>query len=106
MHFVFEIGLQIGLLYYVLCIVTNKTIFCIVLEYLWLLLLLLLQSLPESPYLLEEIANQVSEESSSEVKLQLLTAVMKMFFRRPPECQEMLGRLLEFVIGTIYYIYF
>ena len=98
MHFIFEIGLQIGLL--LLCIMHSYQQSRIVLEYLRLLLLLL-QSLPESPYLLEEIANQVSEESSSEVKLQLLTAVMKMFFRRPPECQEMLGRLLEFVIGTI-----
>lgn len=56
------------------------------------------ESLPDSPYLLEDIVNQVGEEPSSEVKLQLLSAVMKMFFKRPPECQEMLGRLLEFVI--------
>ena len=31
--------------------------------------------------------------------MQLLAAVMKLFFKRPPECQMMLGRLLEFVIG-------
>lgn len=43
--------------------------------------------------------NDVSEEASSEVKLQLLTAVMKMFMKRPPECQDMLGRLLEHTIG-------
>ena len=43
--------------------------------------------------------NSVSDESSSGVKLQLLSAVMKLFFKRPPECQEMLGRLLEHAIG-------
>lgn len=58
-----------------------------------------LQSLTESPYLLEEIVNKVGDESSFEVKLQLLSAVMKLFFKRPPECQEMLGRLLEYFIG-------
>ena len=40
----------------------------------------------------------VSEESSL-VKLHLLTAAMKLFFKRPPECQEMLGRLLEYAVG-------
>lgn len=48
---------------------------------------------------MEDIINKMDEESSVEVKLQLLTATMKMFFKRPPECQEMLGRLLEYVIG-------
>ena len=49
--------------------------------------------------MLEEIVKSVSEESSSSVKLQLLSAVMKLFFKRPPECQEMLGTLLEHSIG-------
>ena len=49
--------------------------------------------------MLEEVVKGVSEESSSSVKLQLLSAVMKMFFKRPPECQEMLGTLLEHSIG-------
>ena len=49
--------------------------------------------------MLEEVVKSVSEESSSLVKLQLLSAVMKMFFKRPPECQEMLGALLEHSIG-------
>ena len=59
------------------------------------------QSLPNAPYMLEEVVNSVSEESSSSVKLQLLSAVMKMFFKRPPEVQEMLGRLLEHSIGKL-----
>ena len=58
------------------------------------------QSLPHTPYMLEEVVKSVSEESSSSVKLQLLSAVMKMFFKRPPECQDMLGRLLEHSIGN------
>ncbi len=45
-----------------------------------------------------------SEESSSLVKLALLTAVAKMFFKRPPECQEMLGRLLEHSIGEAVFV--
>ena len=57
------------------------------------------QSLPNTPYVLEELVNNVADEASSEVKLQLLTAVMKMFMNRPPECQDMLGRLLEHAIG-------
>jgi AP-4 complex subunit beta-1 len=56
------------------------------------------ENLPNTPYVLEELVNNVSEEASSEVKLQLLTAVMKMFMKRPPECQDMLGRLLEHAI--------
>ncbi|XP_003383030.1 PREDICTED: AP-4 complex subunit beta-1-like [Amphimedon queenslandica] len=56
------------------------------------------ESLDESPYILEDIINNISGESSLEVKLQLLSATMKMFFKRPPECQEMLGRLLEYCI--------
>ncbi|XP_064391971.1 uncharacterized protein LOC135339670 [Halichondria panicea] len=53
------------------------------------------ESLAQTPYLLEEAVDHVVEEPSSLVKLSLLTAVTKMFFKRPPECQEMLGRLLE-----------
>ncbi len=58
-----------------------------------------MQSLPNTPYILEEVVNGISEESSSDVKLQLLSAVVKMFFKRPPECQDILGRLLEHAIG-------
>ena len=61
--------------------------------------LLLFQHLPNTPYVLEEVVGGVVDEPSSEVRLQLLSAVMKMFFKRPPECQEMLGRLLEHSIG-------
>lgn len=59
----------------------------------------ILQNLPNTPYVLEELVNNIADEASSMVKLLLLTAVMKMFMKRPPECQEMLGRLLEHAIG-------
>ncbi len=58
-----------------------------------------MQSLPDTPYILEEVVNGISEESSSDVKLQLLSAVMKMFFKKPPECQDILGRLFQYTIG-------
>ena len=60
------------------------------------------QNLPNTPYVLEELVDNVCEEASSAVKLQLLTAVMKMFMKRPPECQEMLGRLLEHAVGQCF----
>ena len=45
------------------------------------------------------MVNHIEEESSSAVKLQLLTATMKLFFKRPAECQHTLGRLLEHAVG-------
>lgn len=38
------------------------------------------------------------EESSIEVKLSLLNATVRLFFKRPPEVQAMLGRLLTFAL--------
>lgn len=56
------------------------------------------QSIPNSPYLLEPLVDKIASEQSAEVKLQLLTATMKLFFKKPPECQHMLGRLLKFCV--------
>ncbi|KAJ7388934.1 AP-4 complex subunit beta-1 [Desmophyllum pertusum] len=56
------------------------------------------QSIPDSPYMLEPLVNKIASEQSAEVKLQLLTATMKLFFKKPPECQDMLGRLLKFCV--------
>lgn len=56
------------------------------------------QSIPDSPYLLEPLVDRIASEQSAEVKLQLLTATMKLFFKKPPECQDMLGRLLKFCV--------
>jgi hypothetical protein len=46
-------------------------------------------------------ADAYSEESSVEVKMQLLTAAMKLFFKRPPEMQSMLGRLLAAAVEDV-----
>lgn len=42
-------------------------------------------TVPETPYLLETCIESYEEESSTEIKLHLLTAALKLFFRRPPE---------------------
>ena len=57
-----------------------------------------LQHMDDAPYMLEEAVNSLPCDSST-VMLQLLTSVMKVFFKRAPECQEMLGRLLEHCIS-------
>jgi len=55
----------------------------------------------EAPYMLEPIIDSYSEESSVHVKLHTLTAAMKIFFKRAPEVQLMLGRLLLKAVGDI-----
>ena len=55
----------------------------------------------EAPYMLERIIHRYDEETSVLIKLQLLTATMKLFFKRPPEMQLMLGRLLELVLNEV-----
>ena len=55
----------------------------------------------DAPYLLEGIIRDYEQEQSSEVKLQLLSAVVKTFFRRAPETQKMLGRLMELAISDV-----
>lgn len=49
----------------------------------------------EAPYLLETLIDDFDEQPSREVKAQVLTAAMKLFFARPAEMQHMLGRLLS-----------
>eukprot|EP00697_Spironema_sp_BW2_P005957 gnl/Spiro4/18304_TR9789_c0_g1_i2.p1 gnl/Spiro4/18304_TR9789_c0_g1~~gnl/Spiro4/18304_TR9789_c0_g1_i2.p1 ORF type:complete len:804 (+),score=273.56 gnl/Spiro4/18304_TR9789_c0_g1_i2:34-2412(+) len=53
------------------------------------------QAIDDAPYILEPLIDNFSEESSSMVKLQLISSAMKLFFKRPPEMQKMLGRLLQ-----------
>lgn len=60
------------------------------------------ESIPEAPYVLEALIDDVDKETSPIVKLELLTASMKVFFKRPPECQAMLGHLLEYCIEQEY----
>lgn len=41
----------------------------------------------EAPYMLEPLVDAWEEEPSCEIKMQLLTAAVKLFFKRPPEMQ-------------------
>lgn len=41
----------------------------------------------------------VKSEMFPAVKMELLTALVRLFLSRPAECQDMLGRLLYFCIG-------
>merc|ERR1719254_346788 len=49
----------------------------------------------DAPYLLEPMIDNFLEETSGAVRLEMLTATVKLFFCRPPEMQHMLGRLLQ-----------
>ncbi|XP_066528675.1 AP-4 complex subunit beta-1 isoform X2 [Hoplias malabaricus] len=51
-----------------------------------------------APYVLEVLIDRVKAEMSSLVKMELLTAAVKMFVLRPAETQDMLGRLLHYCI--------
>lgn len=57
------------------------------------------QDMRRAPYILEKIIDSFSDETAPEVLLELLTASLKLFFKRPPEMQQMLGRLLDSVIN-------
>ncbi|AQK96797.1 hypothetical protein Zm00014a_041253 [Zea mays] len=52
------------------------------------------QDMHDAPYILESLVENWDEEHSPEVRLHLLTAVMKCFFKRPPETQKALGDTL------------
>lgn len=52
------------------------------------------QDMHDAPYILESLIENWDEEHSAEVRLQLLTAVTKCFFKRPPETQKALGAAL------------
>ncbi|XAR69311.1 hypothetical protein NMG60_11000850 [Bertholletia excelsa] len=52
------------------------------------------QDMPDAPYVLESLVDNWDDEHSAEVRLHLLTAVMKCFLRRPPETQKALGAAL------------
>ncbi|KAF4373625.1 hypothetical protein F8388_025319 [Cannabis sativa] len=52
------------------------------------------QDMQDAPYVLEGLIENWDEEHSAEVRLHLLTAVMKCFFKRSPETQKALGAAL------------
>jgi vesicle coat complex subunit len=49
----------------------------------------------EAPYCLEKLIDSYDNIKSADVKIALLTSTMKLFFKRAPEVQRMLGRLLQ-----------
>ncbi|XP_040392217.1 LOW QUALITY PROTEIN: AP-4 complex subunit beta-1 [Cygnus olor] len=49
---------------------------------------------PNAPYVLEDFVENVKSEVFPAVKMELLTALVRLFLSRPAECQDMLGRLL------------
>uniref|UniRef100_A0A7N8X523 Adaptor related protein complex 4 subunit beta 1 n=1 Tax=Mastacembelus armatus TaxID=205130 RepID=A0A7N8X523_9TELE len=51
-----------------------------------------------APYTLEGFIDRVRSEASLGVKMELLTATMRLFLCRPAETQDMLGRLLHYCI--------
>ena len=54
---------------------------------------LLVWGVQDAPYLLEGCALGFANEED-QVQLALLSAAMKLFFKRPPECQQLLGATL------------
>ncbi len=49
----------------------------------------------ESPYILEKMVEEQKEFNSVKLTSILLTAIYKLFFKRAPEVQKMLGQFLE-----------
>lgn len=52
------------------------------------------EEMQDAPYVLESLVDSWEDEHSAEVRLHLLTAVLKCFLRRPPETQKALGAAL------------
>jgi vesicle coat complex subunit len=58
-------------------------------------------AIEDAPYILEPFIDSFGDESSSEVRLGLLTTTTKLFFKRPPEVKAMLGRLFKTAIEDV-----
>ncbi|KAM8999132.1 AP-4 complex subunit beta-1 [Sarcophilus harrisii] len=56
------------------------------------------ETIPNAPYVLEDFVESVKAETFPAVKMELLTALLRLFLSRPAECQDMLGRLLYYCI--------
>jgi len=56
------------------------------------------ETIEEAPYILEPLIDAFHEEADNLVNMELLTATMKLFFKRPPELQKMLAKLLKMAI--------
>jgi AP-4 complex subunit beta-1 len=56
---------------------------------------------PEAPYSIEKLIDGYENIVDPTIKSTLLSTTMKLFFKRPPEVQKMLGRLLSKVINDV-----
>ncbi|XP_023390708.1 AP-4 complex subunit beta-1 [Pteropus vampyrus] len=56
------------------------------------------ERIPNAPYVLEDFVENVKSETFPAVKMELLTALLRLFLSRPAECQDTLGRLLHYCI--------
>lgn len=52
----------------------------------------------DSPYILEKMIEEQKEFNSVKLAGVLLTSLFKLFFKRAPEVQKMLGQFMEQVI--------
>lgn len=59
------------------------------------------ETIEEAPYILEELVDAFEDEQDNLVKMELLTATMKLFFKRPPELKNTLAKLLRLAINTV-----
>ena len=55
--------------------------------------------LPAAPYIIEQLVDSYTDETSADVKLSLLTAAMSLFFCRAGEMQRILGRLFSLALN-------
>jgi hypothetical protein len=53
------------------------------------------ENIDESPYILEKMMEEQKEFNSVKLSSVLLTALVKLFFKRAPETKKMLGQFLE-----------
>ncbi len=58
------------------------------------------ETIDSAPYILESLIDSWEDETDNLVKMELLTATMKLFFKRPPEMKNMLAKLLKQAINT------
>nr|XP_019585945.1 PREDICTED: AP-4 complex subunit beta-1 isoform X3 [Rhinolophus sinicus] len=56
------------------------------------------ERIPNAPYVFEDFVDNVKSETFPAVKMELLTALLRLFLSRPAECQDALGRLLHYSI--------
>lgn len=60
------------------------------------------ERIPNAPYVFEDFVDNVKSETFPAVKMELLTALLRLFLSRPAECQDALGRLLHYSIGRFF----